>query len=322
MTTNAFDYRAATWNEGNISGLQKRVGILLGLKDFRTRSLSGGFADAGLELVSEEVFKQNQDRSQGSHLDDDQDVRQRFQEVPLERPAGNGGAEDFASLFDEIAYLKNKIVSGSVLKNGIHLDRYRVESTDAGNAVQLVFRPTESEPWQLLASYTPEEKAVAGANRLRRFLIGLNVASEGFHVVEHLLLRPLAQETHQGITVPEDFYAFKLSVVFPAWTARFSDPAFRRIAQETVHQNCPAHVYPEFHWIELEKMKEFEKLYKAWLDDKSDKTKSQSANDSASKQLISFILEISTEAPPPSQVSREDFFRQDPEHPANPAAHE
>ena len=109
MTTNAFDYREATWNEGNISGLQTRVSILLGLKDFRTRPLSGGFADAGLELVSEEEFKQKQGRSQGSHLDDDQDVRQRVQEVPLRRPAGNGGTDDFASVVDEIAYLNKQV---------------------------------------------------------------------------------------------------------------------------------------------------------------------------------------------------------------------
>ena len=135
-------------------------------------------------------------------------------------------------------------------------------------------------------------------------------------------MRPLAQETHQGITVPEDFYAFKLSVVFPDWTARFSDPAFRRIAQETVHQNCPAHVYLEFHWIELEQMKEFEKLYQGWMDDKSDRTKSPAAIDGVSKQLISFMIGMKTETPSPSQLSREDFFRQDPEHPANSTAHE
>ena len=297
MPANAFNYRATTWNMGNISGLQKRVSILLGLKDFRTRPLTGGFANAGLELVSKEEFKQKQGSSEMSHLSDDQEVRRRFQEVPLEKPVVNIGPENFPSLFNEITYLMNKIVSASVLKNGIHMNRYRVEGTDGGDAVQLIFRLTEGEPWQLLASYPSEEMAVAGANRLRRFLIGLNVVSEGLHVVEHLLLRPLAQEAHQGVTIPEDFYPFKLSVVFPAWTARFSDCAFRRIAQETVHHNCPAHVYPEFHWIDFEKMAQFEQLYKSWLDDKNDKTKSQTDIDAASKQLVSFILGMATKTP-------------------------
>jgi len=298
MSREAFNYRAITWDTGNISGLQKRVSILLGLKVFQTRALSSAFADAGLELVPEEQFKRLHGDSGGLDLGDDQGAaRQRYREIPPELPTDNSDSEVFARLFDEIAYLKNKVVSGSILRNGIHLDRYRVGSTEGEDSLQLIFRPNEGEQWRLLASYSSEEEAETAANGLRRFLIGLNVGCEGLHLVEHILLRPLARESHDGITVPADFYSFKLSIVFPAWTARCYDPPFRRVAEETVEQNCPAHVYPEFHWLEFERMKHFEELYKNWLDLKYDETTVLERIDGASKELISFILETGAQRP-------------------------
>lgn len=293
MPTGAFNYRVAAWHTGNISALQKRVGILLGLDVLETRSLSSVFAEAGLELVSEERFEWLGAGADGTDLNDSQGaIRQRFREIPLERPDNNGTSESLVRLFEEIIYLKNKVVSSSILKNGIHLGRYRVGSSDGVDSIKLIYRTNEGESWRILAAYSSEQEAVTAANGLRRFLIGLNVASEGLHILEHILLRPLAAEFHTEITVPADYYSFKLSVVFPAWTARFSDPAFRRVAVEAVEQNCPAHVYPEFHWLDFEPMEQFERLYKNWLDLKCGETTGPEQIDRASKQLISFILEI------------------------------
>ena len=300
MPTGAFNYRATTWDTGNISGLQKRVSILLGLKVLRTRALSDSFDAAGLELVSEEQFQRLPRSTGGFDLNGDQEgVRQLFREIPLEQPADHGDSEDPARLFAEIVYLKSNVVCGSILRNGIHLDRYRVGHMDAEDSLHLIFRANEGEPWWPLASYSSEKDAVAAANGLRRFLIGLNVASEGLHLLEHILLRPMAKESHDGMAIAGAFYSFNMSVVFPAWTARFSDPAFRRVAEETVQQNCPAHVCPEFHWLEFEKMKQFEVLYRRWLDLKCDESASPEGVDSASQHLIKFFLEMGVGTPAP-----------------------
>lgn len=85
--------------------------------------------------------------------------------------------------------------------------------------------------------------------------------SDGMHVIEHVLLRP----TVIAPLYPAAFYSMRLTVVFPAWTARGKDDEFRRFAEETVQLNCPAHVHPECLWLEFDDMVEFEETYKAWL---------------------------------------------------------
>ncbi len=114
--------------------------------------------------------------------------------------------------------------------------------------------------------------------------------SEGFHVVEHILLRPLGRKAHD-IEVPDDFYPFRISLLFPSWPPRFKDREFRNLAEETVRLNCPAHIYPEFHWLESGKMQEFEKRYTKWLDLKSDVNASVDELDGAAQELIAFLLQ-------------------------------
>lgn len=115
---------------------------------------------------------------------------------------------------------------------------------------------------------------------------------EGCHVLEHILLRPLSKPSHYT-KVPENFYSFKISVLFPAWTSRFKNKEFQKLAEETVGLCCPAHVLPAFYWLDFEKMHKFEALYRSWLEKKCDTgaSKSNALIDESSKLLIEFLRE-------------------------------
>ncbi|MCH8987736.1 MAG: hypothetical protein IIA92_02905 [Chloroflexi bacterium] len=291
MRTNAFNNRDPAWDTDNVSSLQKKVSILLGLNGFQTRYLTTAFAEAGVELLTKERFEElHGAAAEGELVAVQAGIRQRFLEVPL---TGTSGAEA-GRLFDDIVYLKHKAVTGPALRQGIHLDRYRVGRAGSGDSFQAIFSPDDphdNEAWRILGVYDSEDEAVASVNALRRFLIRLNVASEGFYVLEHILLRPLGQDTHHGIRVPDDFYSFKLSVLFPGWTARFQTPEFRRLTEETVQSHCPAHIFPEFHWLDLDKMQEFEGLYSRWLDTVGQGGEPAETRNAAAKELIGFLME-------------------------------
>lgn len=115
-------------------------------------------------------------------------------------------------------------------------------------------------------------------------------ACEGCHIIEHILLRPLGGESHDR-QVPENFYSFKISVLFPGWTPRFENPEFRKLAEETVSLCCPAHVLPVFYWLDFAKMEEFEGLFRGWLEKKCDPEASDRQVDECSQNLIEFLGE-------------------------------
>ncbi len=148
---------------------------------------------------------------------------------------------------------------------------------------------------------TQETENSAGLQKKVNILLGLRnfktrplarklkpLKCEGCHIVEHILLRPLNDSSH-GTDVPHDFYAFKISVLFPAWTPRFENPEFRKLAEETVRLNCPAHVLPEISWLNFVKMQEFESLYQRWLEIKCDTDASVEQVDELSQKLIEFL---------------------------------
>lgn len=293
--------RQPAWGNDNVAGLQRKVSILLGFPDFRTRSLTGALAEKGLAWISDVEFQHRRRLSAGWDLLDpgiaDEEIQRNFAGL---RPGGGGegareadvgGHEELEGrLFEDVVFLRDGVVSDGFLKNAVFRDRYRIGSTDGGGTFQLLFRNNEKAPWWRLARYGTWREAVLSAECLRELAVALNAGSEGVHLVEHVLLRPLSRGAHD-LAVPEDFYAFRLSVVFPAWTTRCGDDGFRKLAVETVQLNCPAHVCPEFHWLDVAAMEDFEARYRHWLECRCGEGIKAESADAAALALIAFLLE-------------------------------
>ncbi len=294
----AFNCREISWNSANTAGLKKKVSILLGIRHAENRSLVDIFVEKGLELLTDDQFQSVKEGTVALEYVDLAAASDRIDHEFLEIPRRDPEAEayDERKLFNEIIFLRNNSVGGSILRNGIYLDRYRVGSRGGSNDFQLVFKAGDEDRWEYLSAFAQIEDAVRAANALRRLLVKLNIESEGLHLVEHLLLRPTAQAAYAD--VPADFYPFKMSVIFPAWTARFHEKEFRMLAEETLRLNAPAHLYLECYWLEFSEMNAFEVCYKKWLDkkwleDKVDHEENAEALDEAAKGLIDLLRSFS-----------------------------
>ncbi len=280
----AFNYTEVSWNTDNVSILQKKISILLGLKYFYNRSLVSAFTHQRLKrLISDSQFIIELESAYLGMSDDE--MNQYLHDMTSDKTM----EKDIQTLFAEISVLKHSLLSASMLRSGIHLERYRVVSREEDETYQVVFQPDEGARWYYLASYRTREEAEGSANDFRRLLIDLNWESEGVYLIEHLLLRPTARQAHP-ISVPDDFYTFTISVIFPSWTARFNDNAFRQLAEETVRLNCPAHIYPTFYWLDFEAIRAFETLYKTWLHQVRGSDANGAALDTAAEHLIAFLL--------------------------------
>ncbi len=107
-------------------------------------------------------------------------------------------------------------------------------------------------------------------------LFELASKAEGFHVMEHILLRPRVagdailqalpgypEEQHPPI---EERYSFQCTVLLPAWTARNERLSFRRLTEDTLRREAPAHLYLHVIWVEHTQMRRFEEAYHVWLE--------------------------------------------------------
>ncbi len=261
------DYAQPSWNQpGKGTGLQRRVCHLLGFRHPHSRSLLQPFSQQRRVLRAA-----GEDKSLGavSGVGSTQALRPHL---------GRLTHEELRADLAAIQPLRGEALSEAFLRCGLYRDRYRLLGAPHDHAgaappqgpQQLVLGPDEAGRWWPLGHFASPEAAARAADSTRRFLMHLSLESEGLHVVEHVLLRPVGNSPeHAKLTeLPGDFYALRLTAVFPAWTARCAQTNFQRFADETVQINCPAHVAARCLWLGHEAMQGFESSYAEWLDAK------------------------------------------------------
>jgi hypothetical protein len=70
---------------------------------------------------------------------------------------------------------------------------------------------------------------------------------------------------HDDNPIREEFFNFNMTVLLPAWPARFQEPNFRAFLMDVFRQHTPAHIRLYFQWLNVSRMKEFEDIYPRWI---------------------------------------------------------
>lgn len=296
-------------DQATASGLQRRVSCLLGFADFRCNSLTESFSEYGLRPLPDDLIAGSQSEEEGSDRCGSADFQLPDNpwedEVPVladdNADAPGAAGDTLPHLMEQVGRLLPKSdgkVGETVLRRGISLSNFRLGHISGSADWQAFLLPDGDAPWWRLGAFTDRRAAIAAVNGLRRLIVLLNTGSEGMHVVEHLLLRPRSPGVKRGATtvLDNDFFSARLSVVFPAWTARCQDPHFRQLARETVRLNCPAHVVPEVIWLQFDDMLNFERLQAEWVQTYCDAAAPVSDLDAAAERLVEFLLSRRGEA--------------------------
>ena len=292
-----FNYRKPSWNTNNVSGLLRRVSLLLGFPYQMCRSLTMPILEQGVKLIAHERYASLKSGTMELKL---VDIGERtaadhtFQAIPVAEEGRRRRLQKLRQDIRPIVPLRHNLLSDALLREGLEPARYRLGSFTAEENYQLVFQPQGESQWWYLGTFPDRVSGEQSAQSLHQFLQHLNIESEGLHVVEHLLLRPAGKAQHEQLQFPQgqDFYSFRLSVIFPDWTARCHNPDFRILAEETVQLNCPAHLYPECYWLSFDRMYDFEVLYKQWLEVRCSAGGDVEALNHAARGLTSFLLEL------------------------------
>lgn len=235
------DYTLAPHEPGAVAPLVRRVAILLGCDGGDcVRSLCPALEGGPLTL-----------------LEHDETVAPPAAPadwLPLPPPRDD---EAVAGIIPERLLPDGGIPEG-MLRDGALLAGYRL-ARDGGDYLLYVQAGAE---WRLLGRYGRRPDAIGAAHAAVARLAALNRQSEGLHLVEHILLRPVDPQREPSFNPA--FYDARLSVVLPRWTLRCADPAFRNFVEETVRENCPAHLQPAFLWLAPGAMARFEALQEDW----------------------------------------------------------
>ena len=250
----SFDYtdRAGIWNsDKNISGFERRVGRLLGIRNLKRRNLAN---------ITYDIYEER---------DSDTTVEYRFRVID--------DVNHKILLSSSWKHLEKKAALAEMRKAvvcAMDRNRYQLLPTKDGRYYFNVVDETGGVVARRIEYFKSEEARGQAIDFLLDFLHS-KYSDEGLFVVEHLLLRPRPETDDQPLPVCPpagsndctgvDPYSFRLTIVLPAWPPRFAKMDFRLFVEQTLRQECPAHILPRICWISHDQMAVFEKVWQRWL---------------------------------------------------------
>jgi len=98
------------------------------------------------------------------------------------------------------------------------------------------------------------------------------------------------KNTHSGKIIPEDFYSYRVSVMLPTWTARFSNKEFRSIVEDTIHEQKPANIALNCYWLSPSQLDQFEKVYYQWMNEMRNPEANDELMDDLNNQLSDLLV--------------------------------
>ena len=245
------------WDTLNVSGVQKRIARLCGVQDYSRRNLINDAMEIFDELDIENNVQYGWIIRNGATIL--MTSKKRYKSIST--------CYDGLRLAYEIA---------------IDTDNYEIV-TEINNVFYNLVDKTKdplSEHYILATDIAPGTTNVEAENNLNDIITFLESLpeQEGMYIVEHILLRPdtlnmanadVAEPTEEQLipdAAPEDFmpvcidpdcndcgpddpYSFRVSVVLPGWTKRFSNIDFRRYMEKIIREELPAHILARICWV-------------------------------------------------------------------------
>ncbi|WP_339875678.1 hypothetical protein [uncultured Algoriphagus sp.] len=259
------------WDTSNVSGLEKKVGQITGIKDFTRRFL---YCIKNVEIQCEET-----------------EVGDEIHCVHTFSLTSISGVKMVSKPYEDKSEAES--VLEEVMELGASLQNYHYTTKQVklkkGNSIILTSENT----------FPDEEEANLVIEELVAELSGECGDPEGFHLIEHILLRPksknfkLMEVCLHDCDCPceEDIYSFRASVVLPHWPRHFDNMAYRSYFEKKIVEEAPAHLQLKVCWVSNEKLRQFETCYKRWIEEHA-RFKQDGQNLTAYQEANDRLLEI------------------------------
>lgn len=273
----AFNYKDMDelWLTENVSGLQKRVSRLLGINTYLRRFLAHCIEGA-FEIYNEK------------DKDGVDEFRFRLKDKKGMTLLLSSSGKYYSK---EAAYIDMQRIA----KLGIDENNYDKKIAKDGRFYFNIINQDGEIIARRIEYFSTEAERDDEIKNVIKFL-ETHADCEGFHLIEHILLRPKTEtdlplsvcvekncEACSGFVDP---YSFRITIVVPSWPERFQNMDFRRFFESTVRMEAPAHVHVKICWVTQEQMNDFENDYFAWLNEIAKEKPVQEALSIAQNKLI------------------------------------
>ena len=178
---NGYDYLKPSIETENVSGLKKRISLLLNINDYSEKKLT--------TLINDfELYQRKRDTVQ---------INENVMKIDDKRTrtVASLSSTDYRSNRFTF-HSTNKDILGELLTFGTNKDNYEMQSQNNGTIEVSFAKPGHQRRVKIYEGYN-EDECDEMVEKLIDKLNSINQVSEGFYLVEHVLLRPLHQTLYK-----------------------------------------------------------------------------------------------------------------------------
>ena len=194
----AYNYTKPFSEKDNLSVIEQKLKLLIGVDDKKLEGQETKLASPffNVEMTSSPLnnvheIPLNRIEKSFDYIDEED-----FQSVNLNDVSAN--------VLDDILFIKKTKLPTNALTRGIDLDNYMLEHTSEGKFT--VAFQQEDKKWMHLGEFKTEKSAVEAVRALIEFITAFNTHSEGFYLLEHVLLRPKTRDKKFGIYLLDEHH--------------------------------------------------------------------------------------------------------------------
>lgn len=267
----------------NVSGIIHRAARLAGISNYKRRNLSH---------IEYDIYQEKDE-------DNESELRWRVTDTDHEKILLSGSIhyENENAAIEEIT---------QSVELGMFFHNYQLLTTTDNRFYFNIINPAGEVIGRRIEYFTTADERLDAIEYLIDFL-NEKFSEEGFYVIEHSLLRPqkstdnfmpVCTEADCSICEPLDPYSFRVSIIFPGYTPRFSNLDFRKYMEKLIRMELPAHVLARICWIGEGQMGSVEKHYRKWLEYHQNHSNSPRLKNKSLNELLEILSKLYTVYPP------------------------
>lgn len=267
----------------NVSGIVHRAARLAGISNYKRRNLSH---------IEYDIYQEKDE-------DNESELRWRVIDSDHEKILLSG------SLHYENENAANEEMKHSI-ELGMFFQNFQLLETIDNRFYFNIINPEGEVVGRRIEYFTTADERLDAIEYLIDFL-NEKFSEEGFYVIEHSLLRPrkstdnfmpICTDADCSTCDPLDPYSFRVNIIFPSYTPRFSNLDFRKYMEKLIRMELPAHIMAHICWIGAGQMGSVEKHYHKWLEyNQEHYNKPRLANKSLN-ELLEVLSKLYTVYPP------------------------
>ncbi len=285
----AYDTTKDFWDTQNISGLEKRIALKIGIEDYSRRNL-GDSNTAGMHMVEHILLRPRKNYPYS--------FTTQYTTLPIER-FEIAITEEFTRCIvgehnllpgEEIQITANAQFEGTYIVLAIGEDFFEIEAPFQESETGGIFQRTPDIRYYLQSAgidniekpstasdhifcnigrhtlQVRDKIEITGTKNYNGEYSIASISEEGFEIAV-----PFIEEETTGRWMStensKDPYSLQLTFVLPAWIAQYQDEDFKKFIALTIREETPAHITTNIQWLDQEEMQRFDYAFHRFLEE-------------------------------------------------------